>query len=94
MADDVVWGTGYGSTRHLVEPGTRKDEGEAPKRVYGRDRYATAQCSSTVFLSFFSDKEGEYDGEQVLKKKMCTRCAKKAGEKTCPTCNGAGSVLA
>lgn len=86
---EQVWGTGYGSKRHLVDPETRKDE---PKRKYGRDRYATSQCSSTIYLSFFSDGTQDNEGEAVMKKPACPRCLKKAGAKVCGTCNGTGQV--
>lgn len=84
---EQVWGTGYGSKRHLVRLGSRKDE---PTNRYGRQRYALSDCSSTIYLSFFSDVAA--DAEDVMKKLPCPRCAKKAGQRTCPTCDGAGVV--
>lgn len=86
MSEPVVWGTGYGSKRHLVRLGSRKTE---PTSRYGRQRYALSDCSSTIYLSFFSDAEG---GEDVMKKPACPRCARKASQKVCPTCDGAGVV--
>lgn len=86
---DQVWGTGYGSKRHLINNETRRGKDE-PRRQWGRDRYAESQCSSTIFLSFFSDVEGEE--EQVMSKPACPRCAKKAALLVCPTCKGAGTV--
>ena len=93
MADEQpaepVWGTGYGSKRHLVDPATRQAE---PRRRFGRDRYALAQCSSQINLSYFSDGPGADEGVAVMKKPACPRCAKKAGLTTCPTCEGRGTV--
>jgi hypothetical protein len=86
---EQVWGTGYGSKRHLVNPDTRKDE---PARRYGRDRYAEAACSNAIYLSFFSDGTQEGEGEAVMNKPACPRCTKKAGKRVCPTCKGAGMV--
>ena len=86
---DVVWGTGYGSKRHLVNPETRKSE---PKAKWGRDRYAESACSSAIFLSFFSDCTQEHEGQAVMAKLICPRCAKKAGVQVCPTCAGSGVV--
>lgn len=85
---DQVWGTGYGSKRHIIAEGTRKEE--STKR-YGRERYAQAACSSEIHLSFFSDTS---DKEQVMAKSACPRCAKKAGMKPCEACHGAGVVEA
>jgi DnaJ-class molecular chaperone len=87
VADEQVWGIGYGNKRHLIREGTRKDQGE---RKYGRDRYAVAACSSEIHLSFFSDGTHDGEGADVMKKAPCPRCAKKAGLHICPTCNGSG----
>jgi hypothetical protein len=87
MADDVVWGTGYGSKRHI--PDERGIQERESARVSSRRRWAQAACSSTVFLETFADGA---DRDFVMAKTPCTRCAKKAGVVACPTCNGAGTV--
>lgn len=87
---EVVWGTGYGSKRHVVREGTRKDE---PKKQWGRDRYAEAACSSTIFLSFFSDVYGD-DPAKIMRLPACPRCAKKVALVPCGTCGGSGQVSA
>jgi hypothetical protein len=85
---EQIWGTGYGAKRHLVAEGTR---------IYGTRRdwsqpKAQAGCSSEIYLSFFADVEDERDS--VMAKQACTKCAKQALLKTCPTCQGAGTVSA
>lgn len=85
----LVWGTGYGSKRHLVAEGTRKDQST---RRYGRERYAQAACSTEIHLSFFADDPVKQD--EVMSKGVCNQCAKKAGLKDCGTCSGTGKVPA
>lgn len=82
---EQVWGTGYGSKRHIPdERGIRTQQ-----RRSGESRFAAAACSpEQVFLETFSDRPDE--ARSVMAKTACVRCAKKAGAKPCVRCNGTG----
>lgn len=82
---DLVWGTGYGSKRHI--PG----EEVIKQGPYGRG--ARAACSpDMIYLDTFSDDPATE--ATVMRKTPCVRCAKKAGVKACTSCNGSGVVPA
>jgi hypothetical protein len=89
----VLWGTGYGDTRHVVD-GTR----EAPSEKYQPSkRRALSICSpdsgpAVVRLDYFADddtpnphdwsrdeKRNRTYAETVMRLKPCKRCLKRAG---------------
>lgn len=85
--ENQVWGTGYGSKRHIPdERGIREQSGGRTTR-----RFANAACSpDMIFLEFFSDSALPSEVNAVMAKTSCVRCTKKAGAIPCVRCGGTG----
>lgn len=87
---EIIWGTGYGSKRHIPDVnGIQEPRDNARRGTTRSRRYAVAACSMQIFIDTFADGA---DRDLVMAKTPCTRCAKKAGVIPCPTCTGSGVV--
>ena len=71
--DAAVWGTGYGSKKHLVNHArSRAYDATRSNRYTERMEEVVARCNSDTRLSFFDSQESPY----VLRAQPCARCKK------------------